>query len=92
MARAQSAVVGFVAEVPYVGPFVRRSTVTLRRRVFGVEVVEVLGAHVAGGARQGDEEVAGEDVLDVGRVDEHVGERRGGVADVLGAGHHPSSC
>ena len=51
----------------------------------GIQIVEVLDAHVPSRAGKGDQEVRGEDVLLVARVNEDVGEGSRCVADVLGA-------
>lgn len=51
-----------------------------------VQIVEVLDSHVPGWPVQGQDEVGGEQVAGVVRIDEDVRERGGGVADVLGAG------
>ena len=49
------------------------------------DVVEVLDPHVAGRPVEGEDEVGRKQISLVVRIDEDVGERRGGVADVLRA-------
>lgn len=74
--RLLQAVAGAVVDAAYV---------RLLGGALGIQIVEVLYAHVTGRAGQRDQEVAGEDVLLVARIHEDVGEGCCRVADVLGA-------